>query len=187
MSGASPDRKAGLATLLAAYSAADALEAEHLTRLRALVQAPGDPFDRARYAPGHVTASSFVLSPDGSCILLILHGKLGIWVQPGGHVDPGDASITSAARREVAEEVSLTELALVGDGLFDVDVHAIPARKSEPAHSHYDVRFLFRAASTDAIAGSDARDARWVPLAQVDTLNTDASVLRAVQKLLPQP
>jgi len=44
------------------------------------------------------------------------------------------------------------------------------------------VRFLFRAATRTLAAASDARDARWVPLA-ADLARSDASVGRAVAKL----
>lgn len=51
------------------------------------------------------TASVLVLRPDRR-ILLLLHGKLGVWLGPGGHVEPGE-SPDEAARREVAEETGL--------------------------------------------------------------------------------
>ena len=125
-----------------------------------------------------------MLSPDESALLLIFHGKLHRWLQPGGHVEPEDVDIVAAARREVAEEVGLGDLLLVGDGLpFDLDIHAIPARKADPEHEHFDVRFLFRAPSWQVKADSDAVDARWVPLDEVSGLESDASVLRALGKL----
>jgi hypothetical protein len=72
-----------------------------------------------------------------------------------------------------------------------VDVHAIPARGEQPAHEHFDVRFLFTTRTADVIAGSDARDVRWVPVRELLSapeagealLPTDDSVLRAVRKL----
>ena len=36
-------------------------------------------------------------------ILLLVHRRLGIWLQPGGHVDPGETP-WEAARRETVEE-----------------------------------------------------------------------------------
>lgn len=147
--------------------------------------------ERSHFAPGHFTASAFVLSPDGRDLVLIHHKKLGIWVQPGGHVDAADADLESAARREVAEEVGLTELEPWGAerlgsgaaGLFDVDIHVIPARKAEPAHEHFDVRFAFRAQSRTLVLSEEVRDLRWVPLSEMDGMATDDSVMRAVKKL----
>lgn len=176
-------RRTDLGELLAAHRPADAREAGFLERMLRLLAVPGDPFSRDHFDPGHFTASSFVLSPDRGSLLLILHGKLGLWLQPGGHIDPGDPDVLAAARREVSEEVGITELDVLGDGLLDVDIHDIPALKGDPPHQHFDVRFCFAARSLSFVAGSDAKAARWVPLGDVPDAGTDDSVLRAVRKL----
>ena len=67
-----------------------------------------DPTDRDRFVPGHFTASGFVVSPDGSSLLLIHHRRLDRWLQPGGHIDPEDASPIAAAAREVTEETGVS-------------------------------------------------------------------------------
>lgn len=178
-----PPCLADLAKRLADSSPLDDAERLHLTRMGALATTP-TALERDHFVPGHFTASSFVLSPDEQSILLIFHGKLHRWLQPGGHVEPGDLDIVAAARREVSEEVGLDDLTLLGSGApFDLDIHAIPARKTEPQHEHFDVRFLFRASSWQVRAASDAVDARWVPLDEVGQLESDASVQRAVAKL----
>ncbi len=177
-------RAAHLAALLDRFEPVDAQEAAHHAALRAHCEAPGDPFARDHWSPGHFTASAFVLSPEEDALLLIYHGKLGRWLQPGGHIDPDDADVVAATLREVAEETGLTAVERLGDGLFDVDVHVIPARKSEPEHLHLDARFLLRAHTRAFRAGSDALGARWVPLGEVNALESDASVMRAVRRLL---
>jgi len=143
------------------------------------------PFSRKRFDPGHFTASAFVLSPDETKLLLILHGKLGLWLQPGGHIDADDADVVAACQREVAEETGLTDVELLGDGLLDLDIHPIPAnpKKGEGPHEHFDVRVLLRSRTWDFAAGSDAVDARWVPVDEVVDAGTDDSVLRAVRRV----
>lgn len=168
--------------LLRAFEPYDALEASYRDEMLQLVQSEGCT-GRNHFVPGHFTASSFVLPPEGDELLLIFHGKLHRWLQPGGHIDPEDTTVFAAARREVAEEVGLTELTALG-GLFDVDVHAIPPLKGDPGHKHFDLRFLFRATTRDVTAGSDAKDARWVSLADINAVESDESVMRAVKKLL---
>ena len=125
-----------------------------------------------------------MLSPDQQSVLLIYHGKLHRWLQPGGHVDPDDPDVVAAARREVLEETGMADIHIHQEGIFDVDIHEIPPLKNDPPHEHFDVRFLFRATSTIIEAGSDAKDARWTLFKDVNEDESDRSVMRAMEKLL---
>lgn len=177
------NRDKQLAELLERFVAVDPAEHRNVARMRRLLEGGGDPFSRDYFVPGHFTASAFILSPDERSLLLIHHAKLHRWLQPGGHIEPGDADVIAAARREVREEVGLERVELMWPGIFDADVHPIPARGDEPGHEHFDVRFLFRAMTWEAKAASDARDHRWVALAELTVELTDASVMRAVGRL----
>jgi 8-oxo-dGTP pyrophosphatase MutT (NUDIX family) len=148
-----------------------------------LVARSPDPFSRRTYDPGHITASAFVLSPERSELLLVFHGKLAKWLQPGGHVDPSDADVVAAAEREVREETGVVLLEAGPAILFDLDVHPIPERWNEPAHEHFDVRSLRVAAHRATAAASDALDARWFAFDEIDAAATDASVTRALAKI----
>jgi len=171
-------------------------EQEAKARMLALLDqednATVSPFTKAHTLPGHFTASAFVLSSDGRHLALIFHGKLHRWLQPGGHFEKEDVDLVAAAKREVTEEIGVAPnaLALVesSDGpIFDLDIHEIPARKTDPTHEHFDIRVLFQTTSDVVTAGSDAKDARWVSLTDITEEMTDASVMRAVEKIRRHP
>ncbi len=151
-------------------------------RMLVLAQSSADVLSRYHFEPGHFTASGFVVKTDPSRLLLVFHERLGRWLQPGGHVEPEDRDIAAGARREIAEEAGLTGLAQLGTGLFDIDVHEIPAARGEPHHEHHDLRFLFAANRDDAQEDGDL-ELRWVPLNEVPEHTNDRSVRRAVRKL----
>lgn len=132
--------------------------------------------------PGHLTGSAWVISPDRKRVLLVHHRKLDRWLQPGGHAD-GDADLARVARREVREETGVDGLKTVLPGIFDLDVHKIPARGTEPAHRHYDLRYLFEAdPAIPLVVTRESRALAWVELAQVAALNPETSLGRMVKK-----
>jgi 8-oxo-dGTP pyrophosphatase MutT (NUDIX family) len=100
----------------------------------------GDLYDEFA-DPHHVTASSFVVSSRG--VILHLHRKLNIWVQPGGHVDAGETPEV-AALRETLEETGLNVVHTAPPTLFHVDVHPGPR-----GHTHYDLRYILLAQPND--------------------------------------
>jgi 8-oxo-dGTP pyrophosphatase MutT (NUDIX family) len=177
------DRHHHLRRLLTAHAVSEAAEVAHRDRMLELA-AHADAFERSAFVPGHFTASGFVLSPERDALLLILHRRLQLWAQPGGHVEGGDTDLLSAARREVTEEVGLSDLLVEDQGrIFDLDVHPIPARPGEPEHEHFDVRFLFVAASREFCASPEVADCKWVQLSDLDSWVRDASVRRAASRI----
>lgn len=132
-----------------------------------LMRAGADLTTRAELR-GHATASAFLRGPGGR-ILLIEHRALGRRLQPGGHLEPVDADLRTAALRELSEEVGIdpAAVAFTGDLPIHVDCHPIPDSpvKGEPAHFHLDFRYLF---STDTSFGvlrhEEVAAAGWYPV-----------------------
>jgi 8-oxo-dGTP pyrophosphatase MutT (NUDIX family) len=173
-----------LLAALGRHRAADALEEESLAWMRRFVAGPADPFAREN-PEGHVTASAVIARPDGEAYLLVFHRKLARWLQPGGHVEHADASTFEAALREAREETGIASLAAPLSGeILDVDVHAIPARRNELAHYHFDVRYLVTTGDdVDRAAAEDpARPMEWRSYEEALASGVDASLSRALGK-----
>lgn len=178
-------RRLHVKQLLEGYVPDPGQEPDHDAMMR-LVSGDGEVLSENHFDPGHFTASGFVLAPERSRLVLVHHVQLGMWVQPGGHVDPEDADVLAAAEREIYEETGLDGLARLGDGLFDVDVHVIPARPTAPSHRHFDLRFLFAATGEALRVSLESFDVQWVTLSEMETMGTDASVRRASRKLVEE-
>jgi 8-oxo-dGTP pyrophosphatase MutT (NUDIX family) len=133
----------------------------------------------------HYTASGVVLN-DRDEVLLVHHNKIGVWLYPGGHIDP-DEDPAEAVLREVAEETGI-HAAILSEPAF-----RHPAVRSHPtpwaiiemdvtdsrigSHRHIDLIYVCRARGGDPIAQiHEVSAARWVPLTDVVTLPTPTEV-----------
>ena len=116
--------------------------------------------------------------------MLTHHKKLGIWVQLGGHSD-GDPDTPSVACKEATEESGL-DVTFLSEQIFDLDIHEIPARKDDPAHYHYDVRFAFVAEDRSYTVSEESHDLSWIPIATLEEVTQEESMLRMKRKWLLQ-
>jgi len=163
------------------YGVQHAHEIDAVRRFEAFVRAQADCFERG-CVPGHITGSAWVTDPNDQRVLLTHHRKLNIWVQLGGHSD-GDSDSLSVALREATEESGLAVEA-VSERIFDIDCHQIPARKGEPAHLHYDVRFWLRARSTEFTVTEESHALRWLSADELEQVTSEESVMRMRAKWL---
>lgn len=152
------------------------------TAILALLDETGAPSSRDQFAPGHLTASGIVLSPRRDRVLLVHHRRLDRWLQPGGHIEDGDANLLAAARREVIEETAAdldTEFQPI---LIGMDVHEIPAARGEPDHLHHDVLFAFIARSLARQRSEESHDVHWAPVAEIARFDPDPPLERTLRR-----
>jgi 8-oxo-dGTP pyrophosphatase MutT (NUDIX family) len=132
---------------VAARPPVDEREAVSISRFLELYDALDSPFD-IDADPVHVTASGIVIGPRG--VLLHEHKRLGIWIQPGGHIDPGETP-WEAALRETREETGLLGASFAGpfcDDLTPVLVH-VDVHPGGRGHTHLDLRYLIDGGDAD--------------------------------------
>ena len=132
--------------------------------------------------PAHFTGSALIVNADGSRALLHHHRKLDRWLQFGGHCD-GDEDVLRVAQREALEESGIAGLIVASARPFDLDIHEIPAREDEPAHWHYDVRYVLIAPPAAVHTGSvESKELRWFSPEEMQQLPLDAGIHRMVAK-----
>ena len=134
---------------------------------------------------GAGTGAALVVDESFEHTLLTHHTKLDRWFQFGGHSD-GENNTFNVALREAHEESGLAKLSFDYryPGIFDLDVHPIPANEKLEAHDHYDVRMLLVAnKSEEYTVNYESKDLKWVPLNNVSEYNKQYAFLRLVKKV----
>lgn len=164
-----------LRVLVAGHTPATPRETTSCQRMLAYLGWLPAPLDE-HADPVHVTGSAIVLDGDGHT-LLHRHKRLGIWLQPGGHVDPGETPPEAALREAVEETGVPVRHPDGGPRLVHVDVH-----EGGRGHLHLDLRYLLLGDASAAFdpAEGESRQVQWVPVADIDAWG-DASVGDAVR------
>ncbi len=170
---------ASLADALAGHPAGDAREARSIDEFRTWLDTLARPFDR-HGGPIHVTASAVVVGRRG--VLLHRHRRLHRWLQPGGHLEPGELP-EDGARRECEEETGLV-VRHPPDGpvLVHVDVHG-----AADDHVHLDVRYLVLGPDADpSPPPGESQEVAWFTWDEAVALADEAlaGALRSARRLI---
>lgn len=170
-----------LHTLLAQYHPTNPDELMFKAKIQQFISDHADCFERT-LTMGHVTASCWLLSQDGSQALLTHHAKLDNWFQLGGHCD-GNSDVLGVAIKEAQEESGIKNIEPVIHGIFDLDIHTIPANSHEQAHEHYDIRFLLQVTSHEhPRITHESKALRWIGKNLSELPTDNPSILRMFNK-----
>ena len=96
----------------------------------------------------HLTASSWVVSPDRKQVLLVYHNLYRSWAWMGGHAD-GERDLCRVALRETREESGLQDLTLVSPDIFSLESLTVDGHEKRgkfvSSHLHLNVTYLLEA------------------------------------------
>lgn len=173
--------RALLLSLLADYQPKTEDELQDLHQTRIFVQEEESCFERS-LEKGHITASAWLVNRENTHALLMLHAKLNLWCQLGGHCD-GNGDVLFVAVKEAQEESGISHIIPVSNQIFDISIHPIPFYKGIPAHLHYDIRFLLQVQSEEVVKQNEESQALlWVSKSPSELPSQESSLLRLHRK-----
>lgn len=132
--------------------------------------------------PKHLISYSAVV--DGEHLLLVDHINAGLWLPPGGHVEPGEHPRTTALR-EIKEELSIN-----GEFLHEHPLFLTITETVGKTAGHIDVSiwYAFRGDHSvePAFDRSEFYGVRWFHKDEVPLDRTDKHMERFLKKLYPE-
>lgn len=165
------DAPTRLLDLLSGIVPGDDLERDHLDRACSWAASGADLYrlDAIDVPPTHLVVYAVPLTPDQTHLLLVAHRKAGLWLPPGGHVEPGEDPWTTVVR-EAAEELHLAAQPLsAADPARSVDPTPtfVTVTRTRGPHPHVDVSLWYPLEATpEQITSWDAAEftaVRWWP------------------------
>ncbi len=142
-----------------------------------------------------IVASCLVI--DKGKLLMLEHRKIGKWLPPGGHVEPGEFP-DEAALREIKEETGL-DVEIIGDDRimhtdslshtlrepFAIVYEDVPY-KTGPMHTHFDMVYVVKVKGGSLGGNNESTGLKWMDskeIGMLDTLpNVKAVALAALKK-----
>lgn len=166
----------------------DPLERQHRADTLKWLEATDDVFRRAKPATPerHLVSYIVLVDPDDGSTLLVDHINAGLWLPPGGHVEPGEHP-RDTARREAHEELGIDPVLVQPSGRPSF-VTVTRTGGIDAGHSDVSLWYLLagRRDMDLVIDVTEFNQARWWSPADVqaaDAKGFDPHYLRFVEKV----
>lgn len=137
----------------------------------------------------HFTASAWITNKEHTKILMGYHNIYKSWGWFGGHAD-GNADLYAVVRKEIAEECGLTNVKLLSDGIYGLNVLTVEKHIKRGnfvnAHLHLDAVFLFEADESAAVRMKPDENSgvRWIPIKEIENHVTEEQMKPVYRVLL---
>lgn len=137
----------------------------------------------------HMTASSMILTPDGSKALMVYHHIYRAWSWTGGHADGQDDPL-AVARKEAEEETGVHALAFLSSKPASLEILPVWGHWKHGAyvcaHLHLNVSYLFTAPESAPLQENPSENSgvRWIPVSRLAEEVTERDMLPVYQKLI---
>jgi 8-oxo-dGTP diphosphatase len=167
------DSVAEIHELVAKLTPLDPLEAVHIADTLRWLEDTDDVFRRSKPAtpPRHLVSYVVLLDQNNFDVLLVDHVNSGLFLPPGGHVEP-DEHPAETARRECREELGI-DASLAGNGVDPAFLTVTRTIGLDSGHTDVSLWFISKGSRSLrlTIDKVEFRGARWWSLDEVASAN----------------
>ena len=137
----------------------------------------------------HMTASSMIVNPARTHVLMAYHNIYNSWAWTGGHAD-GESDLMSVALKEAREETGIRTLTPIRNAPVSLEIlHVQPhikRGKYVSAHLHMNLTYALLGDDTEALSSKPDENARvgWLPIASLNEAVREKDMLPYYKKIL---
>ena len=106
----------------------------------------------------HMTASSWIVNPARTKVLMVYHNIYDSWSWTGGHAD-GETDLLAAALREAKEETGIKKVRPVTEDIYSLEILTVDGHvkhgKYVSSHLHLNVTYLLEADEDEILHKKD--------------------------------
>lgn len=127
---------------------------------------------------GHFTASSWVVNPERTKVLMIYHNIYQSWTWTGGHAD-GEADLLQTAIRELKEETGIEHVKVLKDGIYSLEIICVNGHvkrgKYVSSHVHLNLTYLLEVSEEEMLTmkPDENQGAKWIPIEEINQYCTE--------------
>lgn len=130
-----------------------------------------------------VPSVNVVIENDAGEILMIERSDNGNWALPGGAIDLGE-SMSQAGVRETKEETGVDCEILDVLGIYTDPKHIILYTSNGEARQEFSILLRARAIGGTPTPSSESTHVRWIPQAELNSLQMNATMRRRIDHYL---
>ena len=137
----------------------------------------------------HFTASSMIVNPARTHVLMAYHNIYKSWAWTGGHAD-GDGDLMAVALREAREETGIEHLTPLSEAPVSLEILHVLSHirrgKYVPTHLHMNVSFALLGDDQDEIKSKPDENASvgWIPISEIGERVSEKTMLPTYEKIL---
>ena len=128
-------------------------EAKDRVEIIARIKSNPDIFTRENHF-AHMTASSWIVDPSHTMVLMVYHNIYDSWSWVGGHAD-GETDLFAVALREAKEETGIMHVRPLSDDIYSLEILTVDGHEKRgkyvSSHLHLNLTYLLEADDSDPV------------------------------------
>lgn len=148
-----------------------------------LARAKEGALTRDENAVTHFCVYFLPFNPETKEVFVVDHKKAKKWLFPGGHIDKGEALLTTL-NREIGEELGVPNFFPALENPFFISVTHIEKNPVRPCEEHYDIWYLMKTdGSNFQVDPTEFNSTKWVAIHEARKLAIDPNTIDALDIL----